>query len=91
MQKVVEPVIVTVGAIQVYKQAMRYLRYSGEVITVGIPHIGELKKSRTRPSIFHSIRDDRIKMGDIVLQRGISWIIDFYRQGRFKFELISNR
>jgi S-(hydroxymethyl)glutathione dehydrogenase/alcohol dehydrogenase len=43
----------------------------------------------SRPSARHKLGS---KMGDVVIQRDIPWLIDLYQQGRLKLdELISGR
>ena len=87
-----DAVIVTVGAIPAYDQAPRYLGYGGKVIMVGMPHSGAL--SSYEPVILAAVGQGMVgsKMGDVVIQRDIPWMVDLYAQGRLKLdELISGR
>lgn len=87
-----DAVIVTVGAIPAYDQAPRYLGPGGKVIIVGMPHSGA--QSSYEPVILAAVGQGMIgsKMGDVVIQRDIPWMVDLYAQGRLKLdELISGR
>lgn len=87
-----DAVIVTVGAIPAYDQAPRYLGYGGKVVMVGMPHSGAL--STYEPVILAAVGQGMVgsKMGDVVIQRDIPWMVDLYSQGRLKLdELISGR
>ncbi|WP_293574407.1 alcohol dehydrogenase catalytic domain-containing protein [Phaeobacter sp.] len=87
-----EAVLVTVGAIPAYEQATRYMGVGGRVIMIGMPHSGD--KASYEPVIMAAIGQGMIgsKMGDVVIQRDIPWMIDLYDQGRLKLdELISGR
>ncbi|WP_147125780.1 Zn-dependent alcohol dehydrogenase [Shimia ponticola] len=87
-----DAVIVTVGAIPAYDQAPRYLAPGGKVIMVGMPHTGAM--SSYEPVILAAMGQGMIgsKMGDVVIQRDIPWMVDLYEQGRLKLdELISGR
>ena len=92
MGKGADAVIVTVGASIAYDQAPRYLGYGGNVVMVGMPHTGA--SSTYEPANFAAVGQGMIgsKMGDVVIQRDIPWMVDLYRQGRLKLdELISGR
>lgn len=85
-------VIVTVGAIPAYDQAPRYLGTGGKVIMVGMPHSGAM--SSYEPVVLAAVGQGMVgsKMGDVVIQRDIPWMVDLYTQGRLKLdELISGR
>lgn len=87
-----DAVFVTVGAAAVYDTAPRYLAYGGKVIMVGMPATGST--SRYEPANFAALGQSLIgsKMGDVVIQRDIPWMVDLYQQDRLKLdELISNR
>jgi len=87
-----DAVLVTVGAIPAYNQATRYLGRGGKAIMIGMPHSGA--KADYEPVIMAAVGQGLIgsKMGDVVIQRDIPWMIDLYQQGRLKLdELISNR
>lgn len=87
-----DAVIVTVGAIPAYDTAPRYLAYGGKVVMVGMPHSGQ--KSSYEPVMMAAVGQGMIgsKMGDVVIQRDIPWMVDLYTQGRLKLdELISGR
>lgn len=85
-------VIVTVGAISAYDQAPRYLCRGGKVIMVGMPHSNSY--SHYAPDVLAALGQGMVgsKMGDVVIQRDIPWMVDLYVQGRLKLdELISGR
>jgi S-(hydroxymethyl)glutathione dehydrogenase/alcohol dehydrogenase len=87
-----DAVIVTVGAIPAYDTAPRYLAYGGKVVMVGMPHSGQ--KSTYEPVVLAAVGQGMVgsKMGDVVIQRDIPWMVDLYTQGRLKLdELISGR
>jgi len=87
-----DAVLITVGAIPAYDQAPRYLARGGRVIMIGMPHSGA--KSSYEPVMLAAVGQGMIgsKMGDVVIQRDIPWMIDLYQQGRLKLdELISGR
>ncbi|MEM1234272.1 MAG: Zn-dependent alcohol dehydrogenase [Pseudomonadota bacterium] len=87
-----DAVIVTVGAIPAYDQAPRYLAAGGRVIMVGMPHSGAM--STFEPVMLAATGQGMVgsKMGDVVIQRDIPWMVDLYAQGRLKLdELISGR
>ncbi|MCF6445596.1 Zn-dependent alcohol dehydrogenase [Nereida sp. MMG025] len=87
-----DAVIVTVGAIPAYDTAPRYLAGGGKVVMVGMPHSGAT--SSYEPVILAATGQGMVgsKMGDVVIQRDIPWMIDLYDQGRLKLdELISGR
>jgi len=85
-------VLITVGAIAAYEQALRYLGPGGKAVMIGMPHSGAT--ARYEPVIMAALGQGMIgsKMGDVVIQRDIPWMVDLYRQGRLKLdELISGR
>lgn len=87
-----DAVIVTVGAIPAYDAAPRYLAGGGRVIMVGMPHSGAM--SSYEPVVLAAMGQAMVgsKMGDVVIQRDIPWMVDLYEQGRLKLdELISGR
>ncbi len=87
-----DAVIVTVGAIPAYDQAPRYLGQGGKVVMVGMPHSGAM--SSYEPVVLAALGQQMVgsKMGDVVIQRDIPWMVDLYVQGRLKLdELISGR
>ena len=87
-----DAVIVTVGAIPAYDNAPRYLASGGRVIMVGMPHSGGM--STFEPVMLAATGQGMVgsKMGDVVIQRDIPWMVDLYQQGRLKLdELISGR
>jgi len=87
-----DAVLITVGAIPAYDQAPRYLGRGGRAIMIGMPHSGA--EASYEPVILAAIGQGLIgsKMGDVVIQRDIPWMIDLYEQGRLKLdELISGR
>ena len=87
-----DAVIVTVGAIPAYDAAPRYLAGAGKVIMVGMPHSGAMSSYEPVTMAFMGQGMVGSKMGDVVIQRDIPWMVDLYLQGRLKLdELISGR
>ena len=87
-----DAVIVTVGAIPAYDDAPRYLAWGGKVIMVGMPHSGGMSSYEPVTMAFMGQGMTGSKMGDVVIQRDIPWMVDLYLQGRLKLdELISGR
>ena len=87
-----EAVIVTVGAIPAYEQAPKYLGRGGKVVMVGMPHSGAM--TEYEPVMLAALGQGMIgsKMGDVVIQRDIPWMVDLYEQGRLQLDsLISGR
>ena len=87
-----DAVFVTVGAIQAYDTAPRYLASGGKIVIVGMPKSGEC--SQYEPVMMSAVGQGMIgtKMGDVVIKRDIPWMVDLYKQGRLKLdELISGR
>tara|TARA_R110002072_G_scaffold24806_4_gene83854 strand:- start:5132 stop:6220 length:1089 start_codon:yes stop_codon:yes gene_type:complete len=87
-----DAVIVTVGAIPAYDSAPKYLAAGGKVIMVGMTHSGAM--SSYEPVMLAALGQGMVgsKMGDVVIQRDIPWMVDLYEQGRLKLdELISGR
>jgi Zn-dependent alcohol dehydrogenase len=85
-------VLITVGAIPAYEQAPKYLGRGGKAIMIGMPHSGAM--ASYEPVMLAAVGQSMIgsKMGDVVIQRDIPWMIDLYEQGRLKLdELISGR
>lgn len=87
-----DAVFVTVGVSAVYDQAPRYLGYGGKVVMVGMPKSGE--SSKYEPVMMAAVSQGMVgsKMGDVVIQRDIPWMVDMYQQDRLKLdELVSGR
>ena len=85
-----DAVIVTVGATPAYDDAPKYLARAGKVVMVGMPHSDAM--SSYEPVMLAATAQGMVgsKMGDVVIQRDIPWMVDLYRQGRLKLdELIS--
>ena len=85
-----DAVFVTVGSAGVYTTAPNYVAAGGKIVMVGMPATGA--SSSYEAGNFAATSQSMIgsKMGDVVIQRDIPWIIDLYRQGRLKLdELIS--
>ncbi len=85
-----DAVFVTVGAVPVYNQAPNYLAAGGQVVMVGMPHIGDA--ATYDPGSMAAVGQGMIgsKMGDAVIARDIPWMVDMYQQGRLKLdELVS--
>ncbi|WP_170473893.1 zinc-binding dehydrogenase [Ruegeria arenilitoris] len=87
-----DAVLITVGAIPAYDQAPRYLGRGGKAVMIGMPHSGA--QASYEPVILAAVAQGMVgsKMGDVVIQRDIPWMVDLYEQGRLKLdELISGR
>ncbi|MGV6849970.1 MAG: zinc-binding dehydrogenase [Marinibacterium sp.] len=87
-----DAVLITVGALPAYNDAPNYARRGGRIVAIGMPHSGGMAEYEpaSLAAVSHSVIGS--KMGDVVLQRDIPWMIDLYRQGRLKLdELISGR
>ncbi|MEM7319715.1 MAG: zinc-binding dehydrogenase [Pseudomonadota bacterium] len=85
-----DAVLITVGAIPAFEQAPRYLADGGQAIMIGMPHSGAT--ATYEPVVLAALAQGLkgSKMGDVVIQRDIPWMIDLYQQGRLKLdELIS--
>ena len=87
-----DAVLVTVGAIPAYDDALRYLGAGGKVIMVGMPHSGAMASYEPVVQSFMGQGMIGSKMGDTVIQRDIPWMVDLYQQGRLQLdELITGR
>ncbi len=87
-----DAVLITVGAIPAYDQAPRYLGLGGKAVMIGMPHSGD--EASYEPVILAALGQGLVgsKMGDVVIQRDIPWMIDLHEQGRLKLdELVSGR
>lgn len=85
-------VAVTVGAVQAYDQAQRYLGWGGRMVMVGMPHSGQRSSYEPVVNAFMGSSMIGSKMGDVVIQRDIPWMADLYAQGRLRLdELVSGR
>lgn len=87
-----DAVLLCTGAIQAYQGALDYLAPRGQVVLVGMPHVGQTVEYE--PVNIASAGQGIVgsKMGDAVLARDIPWMIDLYQQGRLKLdELVSGR
>lgn len=85
-------VMVTVGAIPAYNDAPSYLGWGGKVIQIGMPHASGMAEYNPMGMSYQGQSLVGSKMGDVVIQRDIPWMIDLYEQGRLKLdELISGR
>ncbi|MBV0912700.1 Zn-dependent alcohol dehydrogenase [Anianabacter salinae] len=83
-------VFVTVGAIQAYDTAMRYLANHGKMTMVGMPHSGQTTSYEPVIAAYTGQQMLGSKMGDVVIQRDIPWMVELYQQGRLKLdELVS--
>ncbi len=87
-----DAVLVTVGAVPAYNQATRYLGWGGKVVAIGMPHAGAMAEYEPMGLSYQGHGIQGSKMGDVVIQRDIPWMVDLYQQGRLKLdELISGR
>ena len=87
-----DAVFVTVGAAVAYETAPQYLAPTGKLVMVGMPRSGDF--SSYDPGTMASLNQGMIgsKMGNVVVQRDIPWMVDLYQQGRLKLdELVSGR
>ena len=81
-----DAVFVTVGAAGAYTTAPNYLASGGKVIMVGMPATGAASSYEAGNLAAASQAMIGSKMGDVVIQRDIPWIVDLYRQGRLKLD-----
>ena len=81
-----DAVFVTVGAAGTYTTAPNYLASGGKVIMVGMPATGAASSYEAGNLAAASQAMIGSKMGDVVIQRDIPWIVDLYRQGRLKLD-----
>lgn len=87
-----DAVLVTVGAVRAYDEAPKYLGWGGRAVMIGMPHAGAMAQYEPMSASFQGHGLIGSKMGDVVIQRDIPWMIDLYQQGRLKLdELISGR
>lgn len=88
----VDFVLVTVGAIEAFKQSMRYLNRGGKLVIVGMPPSGDLMSIEPMAMAYMSQSLIGSMMGDTVLKRDIPWLLSLYEQGRLKLdELVTGR
>lgn len=87
-----DAVLVTVGAIPAYNDAPRFMGWGARGVMIGMPHAGGKAEYEPMAMSFQGQGMAGSKMGDVVIQRDIPWMIDLYRQGRLKLDdLISGR
>ena len=81
-----DAVLVTVGAIPAYEQALRLIGPRGQVVLIGMPHSGA--KAEYEPVILAATGQALVGslMGDTVLARDIPWMVDLYGQGRLQLD-----
>ena len=87
-----DAIFITVGAAAAYETAPRYLAPTGKLVMVGMPRSCDF--ASYDPGTMASLNQGMIgsKMGNVVIQRDIPWIVDLYQQGRLKLdELVSGR
>lgn len=85
-----DAVIVTVGAVRAYADAIKYLAPGGRVVAVGMPASGAM--AEIEPGLLASQSQSLVgsKMGDTVIARDIPWLVALHAQGRLKLgELVS--
>lgn len=82
----VDFVLVTVGAIEAFKQSMRYLNRGGKLIIVGMPPSGDLMSIEPMAMAYKSQSLIGSLMGDTVLKRDIPWLLNLYGQARLKLD-----
>jgi len=87
-----DAVFVTVGSAKAYDQAINYIGKGGNIVLVGMPHVGQSSSYELGNLAAWSQGMVGSKMGNTVIKRDIPWMVDLYKQGRLKLdELISNR
>jgi S-(hydroxymethyl)glutathione dehydrogenase/alcohol dehydrogenase len=87
-----DAVFVTVGSAKAYDQAINYIGKGGNIVLVGMPHVGQSSSYEIGNLAAWSQGMVGSKMGNTVIKRDIPWMVDLYKQGRLKLdELISNR
>lgn len=79
-------VLVTVGAVQAYNDAPKYLGTGGRVILVGLPHQDATATYSPMGVGYMGQGMAGSLMGDTVLQRDVPWMVDLHAQGRLKLE-----
>lgn len=85
-------VLVTVGAVQAYQTAPRYLAIGGTMVMVGMPPSGATVTYEPVMVAATSHTMTGSNMGDTVLTRDIPYLVDLYQQGRLKLdELVTRR
>jgi len=85
-------VLVTVGAVQVYQSAMRYLCAGGTMVMVGMPASGATVSYEPVNVAALAQTMKGSFMGDTVLARDIPYLVELYKQGRLKLdELVTRR
>jgi S-(hydroxymethyl)glutathione dehydrogenase/alcohol dehydrogenase len=74
-----DAVFVTGGNARIYDSAKCYLALSCQIVLIGMPTTGALSAydSGTVASISQSIVGS--KMGNVLIQRDIHWIVDLYK------------
>ena len=88
--RMAQAVFVTVGSIEAFESAARYLSPGGKIYIVGMPRSGD--KAKYELVILGALSQSLIgsKMGETILKRDIPWLVDLYSQGRLKLdELVS--
>jgi S-(hydroxymethyl)glutathione dehydrogenase / alcohol dehydrogenase len=85
-------VLVTVGAVQVYQSAMRYLCAGGTMVMVGMPASGATVSYEPVNVAALAQTMKGSFMGDTVLARDIPYLVELYKQGHLKLdELVTRR
>ncbi len=90
--RLADAVLVTVGSVRAYDEALRYMAPGGRLVMVGMTHSGQ--NANYEPVNIAALGQGMVgsKMGDVVLARDIPWMVELYQQGRLKLdELISGR
>ena len=83
---------ITVGSIEAYEKAAKYLAPMGEIVAVGMPPSSETARWSPVNLAYQGQIIRGSKMGNAVLQRDIPYLVDLYHQKRLKLdELISGR
>jgi Zn-dependent alcohol dehydrogenase len=92
MGRAADAVFVTVGSAKAYDTAINYVGKGGNIILIGMPHVGQASTYELGNLAAWSQGMIGSKMGNTVIRRDIPWMVDLYEQGRLKLdELISGR
>ena len=86
-----DAVLVCVGVAEVYDDALRYAAPGGRVVAVGMPAADQRAGYGPMPISWQAQGILGSKMGDVVLERDIPWMVDLWRQGRLKLDELVSR
>ena len=86
-----DAVLVCVGVAEVYDDALRYAAPGGRVVAVGMPAASKRAGYGPMPISWQAQGIRGSKMGDVVLERDIPWMVDLWQQGRLKLDELVTR